>query len=98
MRPLPALIVLAALTVGGAATASAQQGPSGRVTRRTPLVVRPAPPPQVRPLRPLFYVFGIPVVVDAPVAPPYCNCAYGRFGGQLAEASAAMGSWEQRGG
>lgn len=93
MRIVPAFVVLAAITVGGAVTVAAQQGPSVRVTRRAPLVVRPAPPPQVRPPRPLFYAFGIPVVVDAPVAPPYCNCAYGRFGGQLAEASAATGVW-----
>lgn len=95
MRLLPALVVLGALTVGGAATAAAQQGASVRVTRRAPLVVRPAPPPRVQPPRPLFYLFGIPVVVEAPVAPPYCNCAYGRFGGQLAEASAATGVWSR---
>lgn len=97
MRLLSAF-VLAALTVGGAATAVAQQGPSVRVTRRAPLVVQPAPPVQVRPLRPLFYLFGVPVVVDAPVAPPYCNCAYASFGGQLAEASAATGLRAQLGG
>jgi hypothetical protein len=32
----------------------------------------------------LYSIFGVPVVVDAPVAPPYCNCAYKIVGGQPA--------------
>ena len=32
--------------------------------------------------RPLFHLFGVPVVVNAPVAQPYANSAYNNVGGQ----------------
>ncbi|MDA8250513.1 MAG: hypothetical protein M0Z28_15250 [Rhodospirillales bacterium] len=32
--------------------------------------------------RPFFSILGVPVGVDAPVASPYCNCAFQTFAGQ----------------
>ncbi len=43
---------------------------------------RPAAPPAPAMPAPLFSVLGVPVVVNAPVAAPYCNCATEIYGGQ----------------
>ena len=36
------------------------------------------------PPRPLFRLFGVPVAINSPVAPPYTQSAYSNFAGQPA--------------
>ncbi len=47
----------------------------------------PAPPPTTGPN---LSIFGLPVVVNAPVAAPYCNCASQSFGGQTLKGSQVL--------
>jgi hypothetical protein len=82
--------------LAGPALAAGTQSPSLTLKEHAPAVTPPIQKP--RPPRPLFYLFGIPVVVDAPVAPPYCNCAYRLVAGQPATgADAATGVLERLG-
>jgi hypothetical protein len=78
--------VLAFATIGlsllaGAAAASAQRpAPSSPDQHGRPLTEQRATEPTTRPL---FFLFGVPVGVNAPVAAPYCgNCALQNYGGQ----------------
>jgi len=44
-----------------------------------------------QPARPsLFSLFGLPVVVDAPVPPPYCGCTYETYFGQPMRSAGAV--------
>jgi hypothetical protein len=73
------LAVIGALLVAGSVSAQAQVTALSEQGR--PTIERRAqrPPP-----RPLFTIFGLPVVINTPVPPPYCNCAFRTVGGQPA--------------
>ena len=89
-----AVVTAIGLAVLTAPAFAATQGPPSVILREPrPPPVAPAQRPQIEaPPPPVFYLFGIPVVVDTPVAAPYCNCAYQLSGGQPATgADAATG-------
>ena len=88
MRQIIGLAVIAMMSAGAAATALAQQGPAPvPIPPDRPTMEQSAPQPGPKPL---FSLFGLPVVVNAPVAPPYCNCAMQNFGGQPARSRDAV--------
>src|ERR1700758_3772657 len=83
MRHILGALSVCVFSVAIAAGARAQQsptatpgGPQGGVQGVEFQHFRPEPAPPPGPgARPLFYFFGVPVVVNAPVMPPHCNCA-----------------------
>jgi hypothetical protein len=81
----PAAFGATPVTTLTAATA-APQPPVATVTtsigRSYPDLEYQSVAPQPRHLVPLFTLLGIPVVVSAPVAPPYTGSAYQNLGGQ----------------
>lgn len=87
MRPQFISIILVSAVLASSVPAMAQ--PIRDVAQTGPAVTERAP--SARSPSPLFYLFGIPVVVSAPVPPAYCACAYTNVGGQFAEAAAATG-------
>jgi hypothetical protein len=89
MRHILGALSVCVFSVAIAAGAGAQQsptakpgGPQGGVQGFEFQQLRPEPAPPPAPgTRPLFYFFGVPVVVNAPVMPPYCNCATQTYAG-----------------
>ncbi len=92
----------AMLLITGSAAAQSTAPPSGAapapVAPQLPMTApqpRDFPSLQQRPTtlnnKPLFYLFGLPVGVSAPVAPPYCKCDESNFGGQPARSRSSVG-------
>jgi hypothetical protein len=77
MRRLAGLALAWTLVIAGSPGVLAQQ-PAYSVQR--PGV--PQPPALPSTSAPSFSILGIPTVIKAPVARPYCNCATQSYGGQ----------------
>ena len=77
-------VFLLAVPVGAMAQ---QPAPTVTATPRTPALQQSTTAPGTEPL---VSVFGVPVIVSAPVARPYCACAYSNFGGQPMRTAAAV--------
>jgi hypothetical protein len=77
-----AIGVLTATLTFGAALAQTPPARSPEFAVQRP---QTAPAPlfrQDKTAEPFTTILGVPVGVSAPVAAPYCNCAYGDFAGQ----------------
>lgn len=79
MHRILAVAMAGALALAGSPGAPAAPPPQSYI-QREPGVQQPAAPPKTA--EPLFSFFGLPVVVTAPVAKPYCNCAADLYAGQ----------------
>ena len=97
----PGLTKLAAiglLMMAGAGGAAAQTSAPAPVPPSLPMTApqpRDFPSLQQKPTmlnnKPLFSLFGLPVGVNAPVAPPYCKCDESNYGGQPARSRSSVG-------
>ncbi len=76
MKHILGLAMAAGFLLAGAPLALAAPTQSSIYGRRGVAQSSAIPPP------PLFSIFSTPVIVDAPVAAPYCNCATENFAGQ----------------
>jgi len=76
MKRILKLAMAAAFLLAGAPLALAAPTQSSIYGHQGAAQSSAIPPP------PLFSVLGTPVIVDAPVAAPYCNCATQNFAGQ----------------
>jgi hypothetical protein len=81
MTRMTRLLAAGALWTATMAPALAQQGTS---TFQQNQYQQQQQSQQAAPSQPraLFNLFGIPVVINAPVVAPYCNCASQIYGGQ----------------
>jgi hypothetical protein len=79
MRRILRLVFAWTFLVGGSLGTLAQAPPNNF---RQPGIPQPAPPPSPNTGGPSISILGIPTVIRAPVAKPYCNCATQLYGGQ----------------
>ena len=92
MKPIMLGAVLFALPIAALAQTAAPQ--------TTPVPPRPAMQQRTMLERraPIAAPFGVPVHINAPVAPPYCDCAYRNLGGQPMRSAEALDRMDGMGG
>jgi hypothetical protein len=77
MRSLQGLAVLGVVMLTGVGGAAAAPAWTPHYNLNQPATPRVQSPP-----KPLFSILGVPVRIEAPVAPSYCICFFGNLPGQ----------------